>query len=190
MADLFYILAVVTVLGALALVLVPNPVYCALSLVGSFFAMAGIFILLNQEFVAAIEVLIYAGAIMVLFLFVIMLLNLRSGAPFVVRWSLRNVLGVAIVLGILSQLVAVFSAPAAKLGPPGGYPPERLAKEGAVQVVGDLLFTRYVLPFEVISVLLMVAVMGAVLLAKRPSSGEDAAAESAGGNPGQARERP
>ncbi|MFI5401043.1 MAG: NADH-quinone oxidoreductase subunit J [SAR324 cluster bacterium] len=189
MADLFYILAVVTVLGALSLVLVPNPVYCALSLVGSFFAMAGIFILLNQEFVAAIEVLIYAGAIMVLFLFVIMLLNLRNEAPFVVRWSFRHVLGVVIVLGILSQLVAVFSAPAAKLGPLGDYPPERLAKEGAVQVVGDLLFTRYVLPFEVISVLLMVAVMGAVLLAKR-RAGEDGPAESAGGDPGRAGGRP
>jgi NADH-quinone oxidoreductase subunit J len=167
MQVLFYILAVVSVLGALALVLGPNPVYCALALVGSFFAMAAIFILLNQEFLAAIQILVYAGAIMVLFLFVIMLLNLRSDEPFLIRWALRRLIGVAIVLGILSQLVSVFSAPAAKLGPLGGYPPERIMKEGAVQVIGDQLFTRYVLPFEVISVLLMVAVMGAVLLAKR-----------------------
>jgi NADH-quinone oxidoreductase subunit J len=167
MPTLFYILAVVTVLGALALVLVPNPVYCALSLVGSFFAMAAIFILLNQEFVAAIQVLVYAGAIMVLFLFVIMLLNLRSDAPFLVKWNVRHIVSVAIVLGILAQLVAVFSAPAAKIGPMGEYPAERIAKEGAVQIIGDLLFTKYVLPFEVISVLLMVAVMGAVLMAKR-----------------------
>jgi NADH-quinone oxidoreductase subunit J len=170
MPELFYVLAVVMVLGALALVLVPNPVYCALSLVGSFFAMGAIFILLNQEFVAAIQVLVYAGAIMVLFLFVIMLLNLRSDAPFAIRWNVRHIVSVAVVLGILSQLVAVFSSPAAKLGPIGDYPPERIAKEGAVQVIGDLLFTKYVLPFEVISVLLMVAVMGAVLLAKRHSA--------------------
>lgn len=167
MAAWFYILAVASVLGALALVVVPNPVYCALALVGSLFAVAAIFILLNQEFLAAIQVLVYAGAIMVLFLFVIMLLNLRSDEPFLVRWNLRRIVGVAIVLGILSQLVSVFSTPAAKLGPPGGYPAERILKEGAVQVVGEQLFTRYVLPFEVISVLLMVAVMGAVLLAKR-----------------------
>jgi NADH-quinone oxidoreductase subunit J len=167
----FYILGIVSVLGALTLVLVPSPVYCALALVASFFAMGAIFILLNQEFVAAIQILVYAGAIMVLFLFVIMLLNLRSGEPFAVRWNLRRVVGVAIVLGILSQLVAVFSAPAAKLGPSGGYPIERIMKEGAVQIVGDLLFTQYVLPFEVISVLLMVAVIGAVLLAKRPPGG-------------------
>jgi NADH-quinone oxidoreductase subunit J len=170
MPELFYVLAIVTVIGALAVVLVPNPVYCALSLVGSFFAMAGIFILLNQEFVAAIQVLIYAGAIMVLFLFVIMLLNLRNDTPFMVRWNVRHVVSVAVVLAILSQLVSVFSATAAKLGPMGDYPPERVAKEGAVQVIGELLFTKYVLPFEVISVLLMVAIMGAVLMAKRQSS--------------------
>jgi NADH-quinone oxidoreductase subunit J len=184
MPELFYVLAVITVLGALALVLVPNPVYCALSLVGSFFAMAAIFILLNQEFLAAIQILVYAGAIMVLFLFVIMLLNLRSDAPFKVRWTFRHVLSVAIVLGILSQLAAVFSDSRARLGPLGDYSPERVAKTGAVQIVSDLLFTTYVLPFEVISVLLMVAVMGAVLLAKRRRSEDgpgDAGGESAAG---------
>ena len=174
----FYIQAVVSVLGALTLVMVPNPVYCALSLVGSFFAMAAIFILLNQEFVAAIQVLVYAGAIMVLFLFVIMLLNLRSEEPFRIRWNLRRLIGVAIVLGILSQLVSVFSTPAAKLGPMGEFSAERILKEGAVQVVGEQLFTKYVLPFEVISVLLMVAVMGAVLLAKRRLGEGDGGKES------------
>jgi NADH-quinone oxidoreductase subunit J len=132
MAVWFYILAVASVVGALALVIVPNPVYCALALVASFFAMAAIFILLNQEFVAAIQVLVYAGAIMVLFLFVIMLLNLRSEEPLRIHWNLRRLVGVAIVLGILSQLVSVFSTPAAKLGPMGEFPAERILKEGAV----------------------------------------------------------
>ena len=163
----FYILATAAVVGALSLIVLPNPVYCALSLVGTLFAMAGIFILLNQEFVAAIQILIYAGAIMVLFLFVIMLLNLRTDEQFHIKWSVPKVIGGLIAAGILAQFVSVFSSPAAKLGPMGDYPMERLAKEGAVQVVGDLLFTKYVLPFEVISVLLMVAVMGAVVLAKR-----------------------
>jgi NADH-quinone oxidoreductase subunit J len=167
MLVVFYILALLTVAGALSLLLVRNPVYCALSLVGSFFSMAGIFILLGQEFVAAIQILIYAGAIMVLFLFVIMLLNLRSTEPLALKITLPKTVGLAVTAGILAQLTSVFSSPLAKLGPLGDYPPERLAKEGAVQIVGDLLFNRYVLPFEVISVLLMVAVMGAVLLAKR-----------------------
>jgi NADH-quinone oxidoreductase subunit J len=180
----FYILGILSVLGALAVLLVPNPVYCALSLVASFFAMGAIFILLNQEFVAAIQILVYAGAIMVLFLFVILLLNLRTGEPFAVRWNVRRVVVVAVVLGILSQLVAVFSAPAAKLGPAGDYPIERIMKEGAVQIVGDLLFSQYVLPFEVISVLLMVAVIGAVLLAKRPVEGGPPAGAGSGAAPG------
>jgi NADH-quinone oxidoreductase subunit J len=167
----FYIMGLMCVIGALALIVVPNPVYCALSLVGTLFTLAGIFILLNQEFVAAIQILIYAGAIMVLFLFVIMLLNLRTDEAFHIRWTLPKAVGAVVATGILAQLVSVFSSPAARLGPMGEYPVERLAKDGAVQIVGDLLFTRYVLPFEVISVLLMVAVMGAVVLAKRPAEG-------------------
>jgi NADH-quinone oxidoreductase subunit J len=163
----FYVMGLMCVIGALALIVVPNPVYCALSLVGTLFTLAGIFILLNQEFVAAIQILIYAGAIMVLFLFVIMLLNLRTDEAFHIRWTLPKAVGAVVATGILAQLVSVFSSPAARLGPMGEYPVERLAKDGAVQIVGDLLFTRYVLPFEVISVLLMVAVMGAVVLAKR-----------------------
>ncbi|HEX7928817.1 MAG TPA: NADH-quinone oxidoreductase subunit J [bacterium] len=173
MLTAFYILGFVTVVGALALIVVPNPVYCALSLIGTLFAMAGIFILLSQEFVAAIQILIYAGAIMVLFLFVIMLLNLRTDEQFHIKWSVPKVIGGLVAAGILAQLVAVFSSSAAKLGPMGDYPISRLEKEGAVQVVGDLLFTKYVLPFEVISVLLMVAVMGAVVLAKRRIDGQE-----------------
>jgi NADH-quinone oxidoreductase subunit J len=163
----FYLFALITVVGALALIVVPNPVYCALALIGTLFTLAGIFILLSQEFVAAMQILIYAGAIMVLFLFVIMLLNLRTDEQFHIRWSLPKLVGAVLAAGILAQLVSVFSSPAAKLGPLGEYPVERLAKEGGVEIVGGLLFTQYVLPFEVISVLLMVAVMGAVVLAKR-----------------------
>lgn len=167
MLTTFYLFALITVIGALALIVVPNPVYCALCLIGTLFAMAGIFILLSQEFVAAIQILIYAGAIMVLFLFVIMLLNLRSDEQFHIRWTIPKALGAVVAAVILAQFVSVFSSPAAKLGPLGEYSAERLAKEGAVEIIGDLLFTTYVLPFEVISVLLMVAVMGAVVLAKR-----------------------
>jgi NADH-quinone oxidoreductase subunit J len=163
----FYVFAVLAVGGALSVLLFRSPVYCALALVGTFGFLAAIFILLNSEFVAAIQILIYAGAIMVLFLFVIMLLNLRSVEPFALRWTLPKVLGVAVALGILAQLIGAITSPAARIGPRDVYSPERVADEGAVEIIGGLLFTDYVLPFEVIAVLLMVAVIGAVILAKR-----------------------
>ena len=163
----FYVFAALAVGGALSVLLFRSPVYCALALVGTFGFISAIFILLNNEFVAAIQLLIYAGAIMVLFLFVIMLLNLRTDRAFRLKWSLPKVLGVAVSLGILAQLIGVFASPAARLGPQDVYSPARIAEEGAVEIVGRILFTDFVLPFEIISVLLMVAVIGAVVIAKR-----------------------
>ena len=164
----FYIVAFLAVASALNVLFLRSPVYCALSMVATFFFLGVLYILLNQEFVAAIQVLIYAGAIMVLFLFVIMLLNLRSGgAPVNMRFGMSKILGIGLTVGILAQLVGVFSSPLAKLGPMGKYTAERIAEEGSIEIVADLLFTRYVLPFEVISILLMVSVMGAVVLAKK-----------------------
>lgn len=163
----FYILGFLAIGGALSVVLFRSPVYCALSLVGTFLCIAGIYILLNNEFVAAVQVLVYAGAIMVLFLFVIMLLNLRSDKSFKHVWTWPKLVGIALAVGILVQLISIFHSPAAKLGPMGAYPPERVAEEGAVEIIGQILFTDYVFPFEVISILLMVAVIGAVIIAKR-----------------------
>ena len=171
----FYLFAVLSVGGALSVLLFRSPVYCALALVGTFGFLAAIFILLGNEFVAAIQILIYAGAIMVLFLFVIMLLNLRTVKPFTLQWSLPKLLGVGVSLGILAQMIGVFTSPAARLGPLDVYSPERIAEEGAVQIIGQILFTDYVLPFEVISVLLLVAVICAVVIAKRhlPDAGKE-----------------
>jgi len=174
MQVFFYILAAMALSGAMAVVLLRNPVYCAMSLVGTFLSLAGIYILLNQEFVAAIQVLIYAGAIMILFLFVIMLLNLRTDKAFKHQWTLPKLVGMGMAAGILSQMYGVFTSPAMRLGPQGVYSPEKLAADGAVETIGQILFTEYVLPFEVISVLLLVAVIGAVVVAKRrePSTPE------------------
>ena len=171
----FYVFAVMAVGGALSVLFFRNPVYCALALVGTFGFLAAIFILLGNEFVAAIQILIYAGAIMVLFLFVIMLLNLRTTERFRLQWSVPKLLGGAVCLGILAQLIGVFNSPAAVTGPQGVYTPARIADEGAIEIIGRILFTDYVLPFEIISILLMVAVIGAVLIAKRrlPGSGEE-----------------
>ncbi|MDH5752424.1 MAG: NADH-quinone oxidoreductase subunit J [Deltaproteobacteria bacterium] len=170
----FYILAALAVGGALSVVLFRSPVYCALSLVATFLCLAGIYVLLNSEFVAAIQVLIYAGAIMVLFLFVIMLLNLRSDKPLRHSWTWPKLLGIGFAVAIIFQLIGIFHSPAARMGPAGKYSTEYLQQKGAVEVVGEVLFTEYVLPFEIISILLMVAVVGAVILAKRrePASTE------------------
>jgi len=105
---------------------------------------------------------------MVLFLFVIMLLNLRADRPFFAwKITLPKLLGGAVTLGIAAQLIGVFHSPAAKLGPQGAYSPARVAEEGSTEIIGRLLFTDYVLPFEMVSILLLVSVIGAVVLAKR-----------------------
>ncbi len=164
----FYILAFLTVASALNVLFLRSAVYCALSLVATFFFLGILFIMLNQEFVAAIQILVYAGAIMVLFLFVIMPLNLRPGtAPVNMRFGIVKILGIGLTAGILAQLIGVFGSPLAKLGPMGEFTEERIAEEGSLSIVADLLFKEFVLPFEVISILLMVSVMGAVVLAKK-----------------------
>lgn len=166
----FYILGGFAILGGFGVLVLRSPIYCALSLVMTMLSLAGVFVLLNQEFLAAIQVLVYAGAIMVLFLFVIMLLNLKSERGFTLKLSAGSVLGVVLSLGLLAQLGGVFMSTTGRLGPMGAYPPERLANEGSIEVLGGMLFTDYVFPFEVISILLLVAIMGAVLLAKKEDS--------------------
>ena len=172
MTIAFYIFAVLAAAGGLSILVIRSPVYCALSLVGTFFCLGAIYVLLHAEFVATVQVLVYAGAIMVLFLFVIMLLNLKSDAAFSLKFSLPKWLGLAITAGILAQLIGAFHSPAALLGPSGPYTSERVAAEGSTEIIGTLLFTDYVLPFEMISILLLVAVIGAVVLAKRRAPGE------------------
>ena len=167
MEIVFYLFAVLAVVGAVSVLLLRSPVYCALSLVGTFFCLAAIYILLNAEFVATIQVLVYAGAIMVLFLFVIMLLNLEPERPLSFRFSLPKLIGAGVTVAILAQLVGVVHHAASKIGPRGDYPVERLEAEGGTEIIGRLLFTDYVLPFEIVSVLLLVSVIGAVVLAKR-----------------------
>ena len=181
----FYILGALAIGGALSVVLFRSPVYCAMSLVATFLCMAAIFILLNHEFVAAIQVLIYAGAIMVLFLFVIMLLNLRSDKSFKHIWTVPKLAGMALAVAIMAQLISVFHSPAAKMGPKGVYTAEKIAEDGAMEIIGSILFTEYVLPFEVISILLMVAVIGAVIIAKRHNNEAEDEGDLTGTGEGQ-----
>ncbi len=163
---LFVVLAVATVLTAILVIVQRSPVASAIYLIMTFFGLAGLYLLLNAEFVAVIQVLIYAGAIMVLFLFVIMLLNLEKEQKIITRHRMQKFL--AVVLGgvLLVQVGMTFSTIFLE-GKKGTFPAEKVAALGNMEVVARLLFTDYLLPFEVTSIVLLVAIIGAVVLVKR-----------------------
>ena len=161
MSILFYIAAAVTVLAALNMVLQRTPVYSALSLIVVLCSLAVVYLLLGAEFMAAIQVIVYAGAIMVLFVFVIMLLNAGREVPSH-RSRITKWLGLPLIGALLVELLMVvwYQFPptsAVHAAPVSGTP----------AAIGHLLFQSYVLPFEVTSVLILVAVLGAVVLAKK-----------------------
>ena len=163
---LFVVLAVGATITAILVIVQRNPVASAIFLILTFFCLAGIYLLLHAEFIAAIQVLVYAGAIMVLFLFVIMLLNLEKEKRRVSRHRLQKALGIFLGVVLLAQIGFVFKA-ALWEGTKGKFPAEEVATLGNTEVVARLLFTDFLLPFEITSVLLLVAIIGAIILAKR-----------------------
>ena len=165
---IFFLFAAIAVIFALVVVLHRNPVVGALSLVASFFALAVMYVLLEAPFLAALQVIVYAGAIMVLFLFVIMLLNLQhmSEPPTrPIQQFLGYTAGAAFGVGLVYYLVkyAVFD----KL-------PEGVFQSDA-RAVGIALFQEYVFPFEMVSILLLAAIVGALLLSGRSYARREAA---------------
>jgi len=154
-----------------------NPVYSAILLIVTLFALAGFYVMLNAPFVAAVHLIVYAGAIMVLFLFVIMLLNLQKDAPREGGKFLRRFAGAALSLAFLAQmgalLAANFGGPQTALPTTGSAAPAAIVADstngflGSTRAIGKELFTKYLLPFEIASVILLVAMVGAVILAKR-----------------------
>ncbi len=163
---LFILLATVTVVTAILVIVQRNPVASAIYLIITFFSLGGIYLLLNAPFIAVIQVLVYAGAIMVLFLFVIMLLNLEKEKKLITRHRLQKVLGAFLGIILLAQIGMIFRSILLE-GSKGKFSPEQVAAVGNTQVVARLLFTDYLLPFEITSVLLLVAIIGAIVLAKR-----------------------
>ena len=171
----FWIFAAIAVVAAVACVLQRNPVAAALSLVQVLFALAAIFVLLDAQFIAAIQVLVYAGAVMVLFLFVIMLLNVgRTGSD--LRGASALTAAVVTVGLLATELWALWAYTPARLaaevraaGALAGAEAIRTASEdrGVVGAVAAPLFETYLVPFEITSVLLLAAIVGAVVLAKR-----------------------
>ncbi len=174
---LFLVLAVVAVVASIAMVLARSSVHSALFLVLTFFCLAVLYLTLNAEFLAVIQILVYAGAIMVLFLFVITLLN-PGREETEDRLGAQRPLALALGLGLLVEIVLLLSSGVVRtaLGDfPAAAPfeqqladPSRTTGQlGNTEAIGIELFTTYLLPFEITSVLLLLAVIGAVVLAKR-----------------------
>lgn len=162
---LFFFLAAVAVSTAILMITRRNPVVSAVCLIGNFFALAGLYLLLRAQFLAVLQVIVYTGAIMVLVIFVIMLLNLGDERALSERLSLRSTIGVVFAAGLLLELVVILGLRGASSIPAAIQPQSELL--GTVEGIGGALFGKFVLPFELTSLLLLVAIIGAVLLAKR-----------------------
>ncbi len=157
----FFALAIPLVVIAIMVIAHPSPVYSALFLVLTLFLLAVYFLFLDAHMVAALQIIVYAGAIMVLFLFVIMLLNLQSDTQPTPRRGLGRaaIIGGVILVAELGLLLQRSSSERAESSLPENF--------GTVEALGSQLFTTYLLPFEITGILLLVAVVGAVVLAKR-----------------------
>jgi NADH-quinone oxidoreductase subunit J len=168
---LFFVFAAVAVGSAFGVVLQKNPVGSLLFMVATLGALAGIFVLLEAHFLAAIQVIVYAGAIMVLFLFVIMLLNLGHDYRKDLRWGFGMILAFAISGGLAGVLARQFGEagenPVYEHFPGPEGMDALLAEQGAVGAIARPLFTEHVVAFELVGLLLLVALVGAIVLAKR-----------------------
>ena len=165
---IYYALFVIALGAALMVVLSRNTVYSAAFLILTMLCLAGIFLLMHQEFVAAIQVIVYAGAIMVLFLFVIMLLNLREREILLPDFRSLRIWVVLLVLVFFVQVGATCFIVLRQMR--DVYPPE--LPPDTIPLIAKTLLTKYLLPFELVSVLLVIAIIGAAMIARRDESAE------------------
>lgn len=160
--SFFYILSFLTILCGLMVVLAKNPIHSVLYLIATFFCLSGHYILLNAQFLAAVNIIVYAGAIMVLFLFVIMFLNLRQED----EESKTNLVKIAAT--IVGGTLGVILVGVLRKTQFGTYNPYSFDSQvGMVESLGNVLYNDYLLPFELASVLFLIAMIGAVMLGRR-----------------------
>ncbi len=159
---LFWVFAVSIIASGVMVLVARNPINSAMSLVACFFFLAGIYVLLWAHTIAVLQVLVYAGAIMVLFLFVIMLLSLPENLPRS-RMTLSRLIGGLASLGLMAALVrAMMQLPNRDVV----FTNEQVGTFGGIERLGEVLYTQYLFPFEAVSLLLLVAIVGAVVVAK------------------------
>lgn len=157
---LFFLLAIISVASVLGMIISKDQAYNALFLIVAFVCMGGLFALLEAPFIAAVQIIIYAGAIMILFIFVVMMINLRKGVgPEKKRWTMYFAVVIALVL-IVELILTVKGA----LEPVSSAALEKL---GSPTDLGRLLFTKYLYPFEITSILIIAAMVGAIVLVKK-----------------------
>ena len=183
----FWITALVSVVTALTVILHRNPVRAALSLIVNFACLAILYVMLNAQVLALLQVLVYAGAIMVLFLFVIMLLNLGGETQRVDPLGFwQRATGVILGLALLTGLVWAindFAGRSPVNSPEASRSLSALHSFPQIQVLGWTLFTKYVYPFELTSILLLIGAIGVILLTKRDSSATKTVSPSANAHP-------
>ncbi|MBM4174683.1 MAG: NADH-quinone oxidoreductase subunit J [Ignavibacteria bacterium] len=162
---LFIFFALTAVTSAVIMITRANPVISAIFLIINFFALAGLYLVLNAQFIAALQILVYAGAIMVLFVFVIMLLNLDDEEALTDRFNIKRIAAISVGVVIFIQIayVILFKGNSAI-----NYPQSNNSvTAGKIESIGMQLFTTYLIPFEITSMLLIAAMIGAIVLAKR-----------------------
>lgn len=164
--GIFFVLAALAVLGAASLIFQRHPIHSALSLIVVMVALAGLYLLMGAEFVAAVQIIVYGGAIMVLFVFVIMLLNAgveeRTNAS-----KLAGIAGIPLAVALLGFLAVVIARSSAGAGAGAGLQSSTLANTKEISM---MLFREFVYPFELTSFLILVAILGAIVLAQREKS--------------------
>lgn len=159
----FSYLAAASIASAVLAVTRRNPIHSMLWVLAMFLHVAGIFLLVGAEFLAAVQVIVYAGAILVFYLFFVMLMDLPSetaGPRFGVHWPLSAAVGLAFV-------ALAWQAGASRLVPPPASAPAGGASIGSIAAIGTVLFTEFALPFEIASLILLAAIVGAVVVARR-----------------------
>jgi NADH-quinone oxidoreductase subunit J len=163
----WWIIAIFTVLGAISTITRSNNIAAVMSLVATFFGLAAMYAMLSAHFLAVLQVLVYAGAIMTLFVFVIMVLNRDEAEPWAWSGVFTKIVGVFSLVYLLTKVGTMLWA----IGP--AHPEAPPAEFGTVAQVGEILFTDYLFVFEAVSVLLLIAVIAAVVVARQRPNAED-----------------
>ena len=164
----FFYFAFVIAATSVLVVALRNPIYSTLALLIMFFHVAGLYVTLHAEFLAAVQIIVYAGAILVLYLFVVMLLNLKQDVRYHRQWPMAAAVGVILVIeAVVLTAMKGWMPPAVAAGTETA-----IAGAGNTEAIGDVLYTTYLFPFEVASVILLVAMIGAIILAKKNISGD------------------